>query len=88
MKDKAHSTILLVEDDAIIADNGTGLPHVFSDLKKGFGYMLIDMLVKQLQGKYSITGDNGTRCSIECEISGSIFSHIPVVSISSCSGSL
>jgi len=46
-------------------DNGRGLPDGF-DLKKskGFGLMLVQMLSKQLDGRFSLESDKGTRSTL------------------------
>jgi len=51
----------------VIEDNGIGISSdIDFEGKKGFGYMLVDMLVKQLGGSLTITGGKGTRCLVEC----------------------
>ncbi len=51
--------------ELIISDNGVGLPEEF-DIKnsKTLGLMLVNSLTDQIDGKISINGDNGTRCTI------------------------
>lgn len=51
----------------IYTDNGSGLPADFEvDTKKSMGLFLIHNLVKQLNGRISFSGDEGTR--VECEL--------------------
>ena len=52
-----------------VRDNGRGLPEGF-DLKEGagFGFQLIDMMVNQLQGEYSLESDNGVNCAVRFRI--------------------
>ncbi|MDA3938593.1 MAG: PAS domain S-box protein [Spirochaetia bacterium] len=53
----------------IIQDNGIGLPVGFDiESHKGFGLMLIDMLVQQLNGSFSIENCDGTRNIIKFSI--------------------
>ncbi len=53
----------------IIADDGAGLPAGFnSDKNKGFGYMLVDMLVEQIGGSIKIENKMGMKCKIEFEM--------------------
>lgn len=50
----------------IIADNGIGLPAGFNmNEPKGFGFMLVGMLVKQIRGSIELQSEKGTRCKIE-----------------------
>lgn len=51
----------------IYTDNGSGLPADFEvDTQKSMGLFLIHNLVKQLNGRISFSGDEGTR--VECEL--------------------
>jgi PAS domain S-box-containing protein len=53
----------------IIADNGIGIPDkYYRDENKGFGYILVGMLIKQIDGSFSMMRDNGTRIIIECPV--------------------
>ena len=52
-----------------IQDNGNGLPDAFDiEKSKGFGLMLVNMLSQQLNGKFSIETQAGTRCMIEFDM--------------------
>jgi len=49
-----------------VKDDGVGLPDDFSiGSQKSMGFMLIDILVKELKGKMSIDGKQGTQTTIE-----------------------
>lgn len=49
----------------IVEDNGTGFSPLSSgDSSKSLGMQLINILIEQLNGKYMITSDNGTRAAI------------------------
>jgi two-component sensor histidine kinase len=51
----------------VYTDNGSGLPADFEvDTQKSMGLYLIHNLVKQLNGRISFSGDEGTR--VECEL--------------------
>jgi PAS domain S-box-containing protein len=47
----------------ILQDNGIGFDK--STLKHGFGLNLVELLVEQIDGDFTITDNNGTRCSIK-----------------------
>jgi PAS domain S-box-containing protein len=64
-------TISRIEDkiSIIIADNGIGVPDNYNrDENKGFGYILVGMLIKQIDGSFSMMRENGTRIVIECPV--------------------
>ncbi len=49
----------------MVADNGTGLPDNYKDMNSpGFGLTLVDAMVHQCRGTYTIRNDNGTRVDI------------------------
>ncbi|MFW5862500.1 MAG: PAS domain S-box protein [Spirochaetota bacterium] len=49
----------------IIADNGIGLPGKYKDITNpGFGLTLVDAMVRQCRGTYTIRNDNGTHVDI------------------------
>jgi two-component sensor histidine kinase len=49
----------------IVEDNGTGFSPLSSkDSSKTLGMQLINILIEQLNGKYEISSDNGTRAAI------------------------
>lgn len=50
----------------LIADNGPGIDSKKDISQKSLGYQLIDLLVKQLGGTYTLRNNNGTECLIEC----------------------
>ena len=53
----------------LIQDNGKGLPEGFDITEsKGFGLMLIKILSEQLDGKFTIQNNNGTRSILEFSI--------------------
>jgi PAS domain S-box-containing protein len=48
-----------------VQDNGVGLPDGFDlEKSKGFGLMLVQMLSKQLDGRFSLEKNEGTRCVV------------------------
>jgi PAS domain S-box-containing protein len=52
-----------------ISDNGIGLPNGFDlNNQTGFGLILVKMLSEQLEGKFNITSDKGTTCTLEFSI--------------------
>ncbi len=52
-----------------IQDNGNGLPEGFNiDTQKGFGLMLVKMLIQQLDGNFSIENHEGTRSTVQFRI--------------------
>ena len=52
-----------------VQDNGKGLPAGFDiEQSKGFGLMLVKMLVQQLGGNFAMEGAKGTRCTVEFDI--------------------
>jgi len=49
----------------ILQDNGIGLPDGFDlEKSKGFGLMLVRMLCEQLEGRFSLEKNEGTRCVV------------------------
>jgi len=52
----------------IYTDNGIGIPKIDEKEYKGFGLKLVDILVRQLKGKYRIEKNNGTTFIIEFDI--------------------
>ncbi len=53
----------------IIQDNGIGLPADFDINKsKGFGFILVDMLSKQLGAGFKIESRKGARCTLEVKL--------------------
>ena len=54
-----------------IIDNGIGIDdfNINNDQSTGFGTLLIDLLVKQLDGTMTIFNGLGTRVSMEFEMS-------------------
>ena len=50
----------------IVSDNGSGLPgNVVFPLNGNLGFQLIDALIKQLRGKYSLKTENGVSYTVE-----------------------
>ncbi len=52
----------------IYQDNGKGMPEIDNEKSKGFGFKLINLLTKQINGKCKIETNNGTKYIIEFEI--------------------
>ncbi|MFH2142597.1 MAG: PAS domain S-box protein [Bacteroidota bacterium] len=53
----------------IIADNGIGLPNEFDENgNNGFGYALIEMLIRQIGASFKKESNMGTKCTIEYEL--------------------
>ena len=49
-----------------IRDNGNGLPDGFDvETQESFGLMLVKMLSKQLDGRFTIESNNGTKSTLE-----------------------
>jgi two-component sensor histidine kinase len=52
-----------------IADNGKGLPSGFDiERENGFGFMLVGLLVRQIDATLTIDCEKGTKIRIECLI--------------------
>ena len=52
----------------IYEDNGVGIPEKDKNGQDSFGLVLIDMLVKQLDGECKVTGENGLKYIIGFDI--------------------
>lgn len=51
------------EIQLIIRDNGPGIPElVHTNKPSGFGHTLVDMIVEQLNGTFTLVNDNGAKC--------------------------
>ncbi len=53
----------------IFRDNGVGIPEsTLKNSSKGFGFKLIELLTKQIGGRYRVENNNGTKFIIDFEI--------------------
>ncbi|MBN2736440.1 MAG: PAS domain S-box protein [Spirochaetales bacterium] len=53
----------------IIQDNGVGMDEkILSDKSLGFGLTIVDMLVEQLEGTFTVVNNKGTKSSIEFKL--------------------
>jgi len=72
-RENGQIRISLVRTDGVatlrIQDNGVGLPDGFDmSRSKGFGLMLVGMLAEQLDGKFTMENDSGTKNTLVFDI--------------------
>jgi two-component sensor histidine kinase len=70
---KGNLCLQLSEDSGrlklLIADDGIGFPSETQHSEgQGFGCMLVEMLVKQIQGTMTVEKNGGTKYMIECAL--------------------